>query len=66
MSTITQAVDWLLAGLLLPTTRLLWIHGLFKMVVRVWLPFVVCRPTARQMGRGIESNAPDQSKLGSC
>ena len=41
MSTITQAVDGLLAGLLLPTTRLLWIHGLFKMVVEGLAP--VCR-----------------------
>jgi hypothetical protein len=41
MSTITQAVDWLLAGLLLPATRLLWIHGLFKMVVKGLAP--VCR-----------------------
>jgi hypothetical protein len=30
MSTITQAVDGLLARLLLPATRLLWIHGLFE------------------------------------
>ena len=30
MSTITQAVDGLLAGLLLPATRLLWIHAFSK------------------------------------
>ena|SRR5271170_2347223 len=41
MSTIAQAVDRLLAGLLLTATRLLWIHGLFKMVVNGLAP--VCR-----------------------
>ena len=38
MSTIAQAVDGLLAGLLLPAARLLWIHGLFKMVVEGLAP----------------------------
>ena len=66
MSTIAQTVDGLLAGLLLPATRLLWIHDLFKMVVEGLAP--VCRLPAdgAAMDRGIESDAPDQSKLGLC
>jgi hypothetical protein len=55
MSAITQAIDGLLAGLLLPATRLLWIHGLFKMVVEGLAP--VCRLPADCAGRLIaESN----------
>ena len=38
MSAIPQAVDGLLAGLLLPATRLLWIHDLFKMDVEGLAP----------------------------
>jgi hypothetical protein len=50
MSAIAQAVDGLLAGLLLPATRLLWIHGLFKMVVEGLAP--VCRLAGQLRGNG--------------
>ena len=38
MSTIPQAVNGLLAGLLLAAARLLWIHDLFKMDVEGLVP----------------------------
>jgi len=66
MSTIAQAVDGLLAGLLLPAARLLWIHGLFKMVVEGLAPVRRLPADCAAMDRGIESDAPDQSKLGLC
>lgn len=30
MSAVSETVDWLLTGLLLPATRLLWIHSLVE------------------------------------
>jgi hypothetical protein len=62
MSTIAQAVDGLLAGLLLSATSLLWIHGPFKMVVEGVAP-VCCLPADCA---AMEADAPDQSKLGLC
>lgn len=41
VAAIPQAVDGLLAGLLLPAGRGLWIHGQFKMDVKRLVP--VCR-----------------------